>query len=171
MTRRVLVKETIFSSGYQTTRFNVSMTRTVKEKFETWATYGTCSKDNTKPIHVISEKKESKDIYAKIHATEKAICLWKKRSKDWTKILWYLMEIPNRLTLNHTLLTLTKESVSLTASCSLSSLHGRRQKGKEKPRVGIWFFPFAGYSLSDITRHGAPLPGLIHDKITTGEFK
>lgn len=73
--------------------------------------------------------------------------------------------------LNHTLLTLTKESVSLTASCSLSSLHGRRQKGKEKPRVGIWFFPFAGYSLSDITRHSAPLPGLIHDKITTGEFK
>ena len=58
----------------------------------------------------------------------------------------YLLEIPNRLTLNHTLLTLTKESVALTASCSLSSLHGRRQKGKEKPRVGIWFFPFAGYS-------------------------
>ena len=35
MTRRVLVKETLFSSGYQTTRFNVSMTRTMKEEFET----------------------------------------------------------------------------------------------------------------------------------------
>ena len=35
MTRRVLVKETLFSSGYQTTTFNVLMTRTMKGKSET----------------------------------------------------------------------------------------------------------------------------------------